>query len=269
MRYLAIPLNLLVIFAVLPLSATVGRLFGVGDLSGAWPILAFGILLALANAFLISRVGKTSLWRWGPAIASLVVVGLIGTHSARRAIPPYIIERLSIKAVGTDLESKSAHFEMRAELKVLKDNVHNIFWGGLGATGEIRNVTIDRLNGDFDLNKVEEGGQWQLQLNFPNPPKRNEVVAFASSFEMLGTEPDNKAYVVHSVNWPTQNLGIIIEVPKQRPCKTAEAFSADVRIIGAERKAEAPPLLSGDSSQLQWSTADAQEGRRYVVICHQ
>ena len=272
MRYLVIPLSLLVVFAILSLSSTVGRLFGLGDRSGAWAILVFGILLALANAFLISRVSKSPLLKWGGANAFLIGVSIIGTLSAHRTYlltPAYIVERLSIKAVGLDLEGKSAHFEMRAELRILKDNVQNIVWSGLGGTGEIKNVSGARLSGDFNLNKTEEAGQWQLQLNFSKPPQRNELVAFASGFDIIGTEPDDKALVMHSVNWPTKDLAITIETPKQRPCKTAEAFSADAKVIGSDRRAEASPLLSGDSSQVQWSTSDAQEGRRYVVICRQ
>jgi hypothetical protein len=273
LRYLIIiPLSLLVVFAIISLSGTVGRLFGVGDRSGAWAILAFGILLALANAFLISRVGKTPPWRWAAAIASLVVVGVVGTLSARSAYlstPTYIVESISGKAVALDLESKSAHFETRADLKILKDDIYEIFWGGLGGTGEITNVSTNRLNGDFDLNKTAEAGQWQLQLRFSKPPKRGELISFAFGFDIIGTEPDDKAQVVYPVTWPTQRLGITIEVPKQRPCKKAEAYSAHPSIIGVDRKEELPPLLSGDASQLQWSTSDAQEDRKYVVTCYQ
>jgi hypothetical protein len=272
MRYLALLLSLLVIFAILSLSGTVGRLFGLEDRSGAWAILAFGIVLALANAFLVFRTLKTPRWKWGGAIASLVVVGAIGTLSARSAYlstPAYIVESITAKARALDLESKSAHFETRADLRILKDNIHEIFWGGLGGTGDIANLSTNRLNGDFDLNKMAEAGQWQLQLRFSKPPKRGDLVSFAFGFDIIGTEPDDKAQVVHSVTWPTQRLGITIEVPKERPCKRAEAYSAHPSIIGVDRKEELPPLLSGDASQLQWSTSDAQEDRKYVVTCYQ
>jgi len=272
MRYLALLLSLLVIFAILSLSGTVGRLFGLGDRSGGWAILAFGIVLALANAFLVFRTAKTPRWKWGGAIASLVVVAIIATlsaYSAYRSTPIYIIESLSIKAVGLDLESKSAHLETRADLRILKDDVYEIFWGGLGGTGDIANLSTNRLNGDFDLNKMEQAGQWQLQLRFSKPPRRGDLVSFAFGFDIFGTKPDDKSYVVHRVDWPTQNLGITIQTPPQRPCKKTEAYSADVKIIGQDKKEEKPPQLSGDSTQLQWSTSDAQEGRRYIVICWQ
>jgi len=272
MRYFALLLSLLVIFAILSLSGTVGRLFGLGDRSGAWAILAFGIVLALANAFSVFRAAKTPRLKWSFAIAFLVVVTIIGTlfaYSAYRSTPPYIIQSISIKAVGLDPEGKSGHVETRVDLKILKDNIPEIFWGGLGGTGAIKNLSTNRLSGDFDLNTTAEAGQWQLQLRFPKPPKRGDLVSFAFGFDIFGEEPEDKSYVVHRVDWPTQNLGITIQVPQQRPCQKAEAYSANVKIIGADKKAEKQPLLSGDSTQLQWSTSPAQEGRRYIVICQQ
>jgi hypothetical protein len=271
-RYLAIFLSLLVVFAILSLSGTVGRLFGLEDKASAWAILVLGIFLALANAIFITRIGKRPLVRWGGAAAYFIVVCIIGGYSARAAYvstPGYLIESISIKTVGTDLEGKSGHFETRVQLKILKSDIHNIFWGGLGSTGVIKNVTVSRLSGDFGSSTTEEAGQWQLHLLFSKPPKRGDRVDFAFGFDILGTEPDDKVYVVHRVLWPTRNLGITIDVPKERPCKTAEAYSGDAIIQGAERREESPPLLSGNNTELQWAKTDLQEGRRYIVICHQ
>jgi hypothetical protein len=272
MRYLAISLSLLVIFAILSLSGTVGRLFGLEDRIGAWAILVPGVLLALASAFFISRVAKTALLRWGGVVFYLIVVCIVGWFSARTAYfstPEYLIQSLSIKTVGTDLEGKSLHSETRVQLKILKSDIHNIFWGGPSSTGVIRNVSVSRLSGDFDSSTTNEAGQWQFHLHFSNPPKRGDRVDFTFGFDILGTEPDDKTYVVHRVLWPTQNLGITIDVPKERPCKSGEAYSADAIIQGVEKREESSPLLSGDNSELQWTRSDPQEGRRYIVICHQ
>jgi hypothetical protein len=272
-RYLAIFLTVLVIFAVLSLSGTVGRLFGLEDRLAAWVMLLLGILLALANAIFITRITKRSLARWGGASAYLILVCVIGALAGRSAYvstPSYIIEGISTKAVGLDIESKSAHFETRAQLKILRSDLHDILWGGLGGTGELRNVTVTRLLGDYGISKTELAGQWQLHLFFSTPPKKGEVVAFEYAFDIIGSEPDNKSLVLYRVDWPTKNLGItIVTTPKARPCKTAEAYSEDAIIFGTDRHEEVPPLLSGDNTQLQWTKTDPQVGRSYIVICHQ
>lgn len=274
MRNLTVFLSLLVAFAILSLSESVGQLFGLEKPVSAWGILALGIVLALANIFLISRFSKTVPLKWGKAVAYLTLLSVAGWAFARArtayvSMPPYLIESISVKTTVNDKEGTSAHLETRAQLKILRDNVVDIVWGGLGSTGVTRNVTVSAITGNFTSTAVQQAGDWQLHLKFSKPPKKGEQVAFVFAFDGVNSEPEPHTYMVHSVTWPTQNLGITLIVPRERPCRTAEAYSEDAITMEAGKHEERPPLLYGDNTELQWTIADPQEGRKYIVICRQ
>jgi hypothetical protein len=272
MRSLTTLLSLLVIFAVVALSGAAGRLFGFEEQVSAWGILALAIILALANVFFINRVGNTVLVKWGGVIAYLtfiVGIGFFSVYKAYTSTPPYLIESLAIKTTVHDSKGTSGHIETRAQLKILKGDVKNILWGGLGSTGVIRNVTVTALDGDFTSEVTQEAGEWQLNLILPETPQRGQRLAFIFRFDVINSEPEDETYMVHSVTWPTQNLGITLIVPQERPCKAGEAYSEDAIIMKAEKREEHPPLLYKDNTELQWTKADPQEGRSYIVICHQ
>jgi len=272
MRSLTILLSLLVIFAIVSLSGAVGRLFGFEDQVSAWGILALAIILALANIIFINRAGSTLLIKWGGVLAYLTFVGGIGFFTAYKAYtstPPYLIESTTIKTIVHDIKGTSGHIEARTQLKILNGNVKNIVWGSLGATGVIKNVTVSALNGEFTSEVTQEAGEWQLNLIFTKSPQRGQHVAFVYGFDVVDSEPEDKTYMVHNVTWPTQNLGITLVVPQERPCKTVEAYSEDAIVMKVDKREEHSPLLYKDNTELQWSKAAPQEGRTYIVMCHQ
>ncbi len=272
MRNLTILLSIFVMLVVIWLAGSAGQLFGFADQTSALVVLVLIAILTFANLILISRTNNRLLFKWGGILAYttfIIGVGFASAYKGYISTPSYMIQSIAIKTKVYDVQGTTGRIETSVQLKILKSDIKDIAWGGLGATGVIRNVTVQDTGGGFKSEVLQEAGLWQLNLHFTEPPQKGKIITFAFEFDVVGSEPEEDTYMVHDIEWPTQNLQITIDVPGERPCKTVEAYSEEVATIGVDKKPEAAPLLFVNSTELQWSKADPQQGRSYKVICHQ
>ena len=182
--------------------------------------------------------------------------------------PNYLVESLSIKVTVHDLEGTTGHIETSIQLKLLKDNVSEMVWGKLNSTGIEQNLRAE--GGENVTTKIsQQAGEALLKLLFSKPLKRGDRIGFVFEFDVVNSVPESKTYWAHAVTWPTRNLAITLIVPRETPCKTAEAFSEDALVHGDKRRQEHPPAIFEDNSKLQWIIPDPEEGRNYVVVCYQ
>ncbi|HJQ35049.1 MAG TPA: hypothetical protein VJ866_23060 [Pyrinomonadaceae bacterium] len=272
LRIFLLAFGIIILFATVSLSGAAGRMFGFEDRAGASVMLSLALTLAIANAVIIVKARRTLFRNWAGVViypAFLVGVGAVSAYKAYTSTPPYLIENIAIKVTVHDVAGTTGDAEARVQLKPLRDDVRDIRWGGPSSTGVIKNVAVKRVNGDFTPELMQEGGQWQFSLPFAKPPKRGQRVNFLYSFDVVGAEPEDKTEWVHDVTWPTQNLEIKLIVPKERPCKTVNAYSHKAEQISVDMRDESSPLLFNDNSEVQWAKVNPQEGRSYVVVCHQ
>jgi hypothetical protein len=283
MRNLTISISVFVMLVVVALCGAAGRLLGFVDQTSGWVVLALAAILAVANLILIiiSPAGKLFRFKWGITLGYatfLIGVGAASVLNSYHNTPLYMIQSIATKTEVYDVEGTKGRIETTVQVKILKDGVEYIRWGGLGATGNIENVAYQGMSGDFNSEVIDKDGQWELTLRFPRPPKKGEFIAFSFGFDVVGAPPGGDTYMDHDVKWPTKNLQIVIKVNQGRPCKTVEAYSVDASAPGADvdpsmkkadKQTEPTPLLLINRAELQWSKADPQEGRRYTVVCHQ
>jgi hypothetical protein len=271
MRSLTVALCVFIVLVVAWLAGSAGQLLGFGDRTSASVVLGLAALLALADLLLINRAGKTRPIKLGGMLACatfLVGVGLASAYRGYSSTPPYILERVAITARVYDVEGRNGRIETSVQLKILRGGLKDISWGGLGSTGVVKNVIIKDTGEGFKSEVMDKAGEWQLDLHFTEPTRVGQNVTFAFGFDVVDSPPEPDTYMVHDVKWPTENLQITIDVLKERPCETVEAYSEDVALVGADKRPEAPPLLFSNKTELQWSKAFPQEGRSYWVICH-
>jgi hypothetical protein len=276
MRGFSLLLTVLVILAILSLSQAAGRLLGSGDYLSASLLFVLIVFLAAVNVLLIWRFGETivAVGRSGTAyliIFYLIVVSALGFPVAYRSYvsaPQFLIESIAIAVTVNDIQGTSGHIEADTRFRVLRSGLDHILWGNLGATGTIKDVTVRNLDPQYRYHITEQAGQRQVNLLFPNRLSKGQQVTFVLGFDVVGSEPGGDVYWEHDVTFPTQNLQMTITVPKGRPCKSADARSEDVGVIGAKPRDEPPPLISEDHTRLTWTRTEPQEGRAYIVTCH-
>lgn len=265
--------SLVALFTIISLFGAAGQFFGFGEWANAAVALLLAVALILANAYLIKKFGQTLLRaKWGSLVAYLIFIvcaGVAATIQSYNATPEYQIENLDIKVIVHDVEGTTGDVETKVQIKFLKNGVNEIIWGGIGSTGVIKDVTANRLEGDFIVEPLTEGGLWQVRLHFTNPPKKGQQVGFVFRQHIVGAEPENHIEYVYQVKQPTKNLQMVFVPPKERPCKMAAAYSGDAFVLDDKLSAEHMPTLYNDNIELLWSKANPEQGKRYVVVCKQ
>jgi hypothetical protein len=216
-RAFSVALALIGLFAIASLSEAAGRLFGLMDWAGAAGVSLMAAVLVAAGVLFIKRVKLAPRTRWGIIIAYLTFVCGVAAFSAYDSYPAFELENLDIDVKVHDAEGKTGTVETRVGLKFVKDGVQEVIWGGPTATGEINNVNVRGLSGDFKTKVTAQDEEWQFHLLFSKPPAKGERAEFDFTFDVSGSAPDEPIFWEHYVTWPTHNLQMALHVPRSAP----------------------------------------------------
>jgi len=260
-----------VALVVLSLSQATGRVIGYGRQQTTITLFLLLFCVIGAGSFLIYRQVSEKRFHvriWTSLLTLLTVAASVLAYSSYVTTPPFLVESITATARVYDLEARTGRIEGDNTLRVLKNNLSEILWGGIGSTGLTGRPSLSIADNVGTARVVQEAGEWQARLEFNPPLHKGQRASFHLQFEVTGSNPEPVVYLKQEVRLPTESMQLNIVVPSERPCKRVDTYSEDVEEIGAKRRPESAPFLYENGGRVSWSSSNPQEGRAYVLNCY-
>lgn len=180
-----------------------------------------GLLISLPGFFLLfmkdhETVGAITV------LLGLILLGAAFYHRYWTNIPPYTVLRGELTLTILDAEGAAANVSnkrtIRPNFKHLTTMVHK----NISADGAIDDLRLDGKPLPPSAIK-RELGELQIGLSFEPPLERFKPFETHLEYSVKDSFPEPKEALLWTCDFPTKVALITVRLPKNRPCKKAEA----------------------------------------------
>jgi hypothetical protein len=118
----------------------------------------------------------------------------------------------------------AAQFTLPASREVAKSELKEIWLRNVAATGTIEDTTIDGVPAKAGVNLFTELKLISLKKLLTAPAKKGDQIETSVKYTLLNSFPTSSEKMIHVVNYTTQKVKLVVELPEDRPAKSAKLF---------------------------------------------
>jgi hypothetical protein len=213
-----------------------------------------GILIGLPGFLILFFNGQ-----YAVAFVILCAIALLIYAGYLFSLPEFTITEIEKILIIKDKQGSSAVLIRRQKATCNHKGVTEFWCGGIGATGGIEDIRIDKRKPDA----IEEScKQFRICKHFPQPLRRGERFSTEVSYKVMNSFLEETERLMHSTDYVTKELIMRVKLPSGRKCKAAKAYTC---INQHPQKHLAAPDVSSDGREITLKVVRPKKGLEYVV----
>jgi hypothetical protein len=213
-----------------------------------------GILIGLPGFLILFLNGQYAI-----AFVILCAIALLIYSAYLFSLPEFTITEIEKILIIRDKQGSVAVLIRRQKAICNHKGVTEFWCGGIGATGGIDDIRIDKRKPDA----IEEScKQFRICKHFTEPLRRGERFSTEVSYKVRDSFLEETERLIHSTDYMTKELIMRVRLPPGRKCKAAKAYTC---INQHPQRHLAAPDVSSDQREITLKVVRPKKGVEYVV----